>query len=99
MLRDAVSCRLYSLIDRLDAVDGEGASRYIKITNNKNTTTPIIAVSAYSGIEVTEAKELFAAYIAKPVQKADLVTAMRQLGFKTSTAQGRGQGTRLTSAR
>ena len=80
-------------------LDGEGAARYIKSTNNKNSTTPIIAVSAYSGAEVAECKELFAAYLAKPVQKADLVAAMRQLGFKTSTAQGRGQGTRLTSAR
>ena len=80
-------------------VDGEGAARYIKSTNNKNANTPILAVSAYSGSEATEANGLFAAYIAKPVQKADLVAAMRQLGFKTSTAQGRGQGTRVTSAR
>ncbi|KAI0650328.1 hypothetical protein C8Q79DRAFT_901231 [Trametes meyenii] len=80
-------------------LDGEGAARYIKSTNNKNTNTPILAVSAYSGSEATEANGLFAAYIAKPVQKADLVAAMRQLGFKTSTAQGRGQGTRVTSAR
>ncbi|KAI0375526.1 hypothetical protein BV20DRAFT_959507 [Pilatotrama ljubarskyi] len=81
-------------------LDGEGAARYIKSTNNKNTNTPIIAVSAYSGSEVSEANGLFAAYIAKPVQKADLVAAMRQLGFKTSTTQGRGQGTtRVTSAR
>ncbi|KAI0353546.1 hypothetical protein OH77DRAFT_1497254 [Trametes cingulata] len=80
-------------------LDGEGAARYIKSTNNKNANTPIIAVSAYSGSEVSEANGLFAAYIAKPVQKADLVAAMRQLGFKTSTAQGRGQTTRVTSAR
>ncbi|EJF61140.1 hypothetical protein DICSQDRAFT_155239 [Dichomitus squalens LYAD-421 SS1] len=80
-------------------LDGEGAARYIKSTNNKNSTTPIIAVSAYSGAEVAECKELFSAYLAKPVQKADLVAAMRQLGFKTSTVQGRGQSTRLTSAR
>ena len=82
-------------------MDGEGAARYIKSTNNKNTMTPIIAVSAYSGIEATEDREVFAAYIAKPVQKADLVAVMRQLGFKTSTAQGRGQAptTRLTSVR
>ncbi|KAI0638068.1 hypothetical protein C8Q77DRAFT_1047205 [Trametes polyzona] len=80
-------------------LDGEGAARYIKSTNNKNSSTPIIAVSAYSGSEASEANGLFAAYIAKPVQKADLVAAMRQLGFKTSTAQGRGQGTRVTSSR
>ena len=83
-------------------MDGEGAARYIKSTNNKNSATPIIAVSAYSGIEATEDRDVFAAYLAKPVQKSDLVATMRQLGFKTSTAQGRGQGaatTRLTSAR
>ncbi|KAH9918224.1 uncharacterized protein BXZ73DRAFT_53086 [Epithele typhae] len=81
-------------------LDGEGAARYIKSTNNRNTSTPIIAVSAYSGVEATEDRDVFAAYLAKPVQKADLVAAMRQLGFKTSTAQGRGlAATRLTSAR
>lgn len=72
-------------------VDGEGAARYIKTTNNKNATTPIIAVSAYGGSEPpTEQNNLFAAYIQKPVQKADLLTVMRQLGFKTSTAPSRG---------
>ncbi|OJT13097.1 Serine/threonine-protein kinase cek1 [Trametes pubescens] len=76
-------------------LDGEGAARYIKTTNNKNTNTPILAVSAYSGSDAMEANGLFASYIAKPVQKADLVAAMRQLGFKTTTAQGRGQGTRV----
>ncbi len=80
-------------------LDGEGAARYIKSTNNKNATTPIIAVSAYSGGVEQVGEDLFAAYIAKPVQKADLVSVMRQLGFKTSTAQGRGLGTKLTSAR
>ena len=69
-------------------VDGEGAARYIKSTNNKNATTPIIAVSAYSGSEV-EASNLFAASLAKPLQKADLVAAMRQLGFKTTHAHER----------
>ncbi|KAL7282326.1 hypothetical protein ACG7TL_003796 [Trametes sanguinea] len=81
-------------------LDGEGAARYIKSTNNKNANTPIIAVSAYSGSDATEANGLFAAYIAKPVQKADLVAAMRQLGFKTTSTPGRGaMGTRVTSAR
>ncbi|KAF9653379.1 hypothetical protein BDM02DRAFT_3087384 [Thelephora ganbajun] len=69
-------------------VDGEGAARYIKSTNNKNATTPIIAVSAYSGSEM-EASNLFAASLAKPLQKADLVAAMRQLGFKTTHAHER----------
>ncbi|KAL4242070.1 non-specific serine/threonine protein kinase [Abortiporus biennis] len=78
-------------------LDGEGAARYIKTTNNKNATTPIIAVSAY-GSDSNEAQNtLFSAYIAKPVQKADLVAAMRQLGFKTSTGQGRGVGAKITS--
>jgi serine/threonine-protein kinase RIM15 len=69
-------------------VDGEGAARYIKSTNNKNATTPIIAVSAYSGSEM-EASNLFAASLSKPLQKADLVAAMRQLGFKTAHSHER----------
>lgn len=69
-------------------VDGEGAARYIKSTNNKNAATPIIAVSAYSGSEM-EASNLFAASLSKPLQKADLVAAMLQLGFKTTNAHER----------
>jgi serine/threonine-protein kinase RIM15 len=34
-----------------------------------------------------EASTLFAASLAKPLQKADLLTVMRELGFKTSTAK------------
>ena len=79
------------------AVDGEGAARYIKSTNNKNMSCPIIAVSAYSNSEPTDGN-LFAGYLAKPVQKADLLAVMRQLGFKTSTAPGRGADTRVTGA-
>jgi len=70
-------------------VDGEGAARYIKSTNNKNASTPIIAVSAYSGTDTNDVSNLFAASLAKPLQKADLVAAMRQLGFKTSAAHER----------
>lgn len=70
-------------------VDGEGAARYIKSTNNKNASTPIIAVSAYSGTDMNDASTLFAASLSKPLQKADLVAAMRQLGFKTSPAYER----------
>lgn len=80
-------------------MDGEGAARYIKNTANKNAQTPVIAVSAYSGSESTEPNGLFAAYIAKPVQKNDLLAAMRHLGFKTSTVQGRGPGTKVTALR
>jgi serine/threonine-protein kinase RIM15 len=68
------------------AVDGEGAARYIKSTNSKNTHTPIVAVSAYSGTDPIEGSSLFTAAIAKPVQKADILAVMRQLGFKTSSA-------------
>ena len=70
----------------IPTVDGESAARYIKSTNNKNTRTPIIAVSAYSGADMGEASALFAASLSKPLQKADLLAAMRELGFKTSTA-------------
>lgn len=70
-------------------VDGEGAARYIKSTNSKNTATPIIAVSAYSPNDV-EANSVFAASLSKPLQKADLLAVMRTLGFRTSTIQGAG---------
>ena len=73
-------------LDITPIVDGESAARYIKSTNNKNTSTPIIAVSAYSGADMGEASALFAASLSKPLQKADLLAAMRELGFKTSTA-------------
>jgi len=63
-------------------VDGETAARYIKNTNNKNKNTPIISVSAYSPPESGNPGSLFSAYVAKPVQKGDLVNIMRQLGFK-----------------
>lgn len=73
-------------LNTIPTVDGESAARYIKSTNNKNTSTPIIAVSAYSGADMGEASTLFAASLSKPLQKADLLAAMRDLGFKTSTA-------------
>lgn len=67
-------------------MDGESAARYIKSTNNKNTNTPIIAVSAYSTGD--EQNGLFAASLSKPLQRADLLAVMRKLGFKTSAVQG-----------
>ncbi|KAI0089265.1 hypothetical protein BDY19DRAFT_1048211 [Irpex rosettiformis] len=70
-------------------LDGEGAARYIKTTNNKNANCPIVAVSAYGGSDPTEGSNLFSAFLAKPVQKADLLAVMKQLGFKTSTAPSR----------
>jgi serine/threonine-protein kinase RIM15 len=74
--------------DKRLSVDGEGAARYIKGTNNKNTNTPIIAVSAYSAVDANEQNGLFVASLAKPLQRADLLTVMRKLGFKTSAVQG-----------
>lgn len=69
-------------------VDGESAARYIKSTNNRNNSTPIIAVSAYSAPDTNERNSLFAVSLAKPLRRADLLTAMRKLGFKTSPVQG-----------
>lgn len=54
-------------------VDGEGAARYIKSTNSKNTNTPIIAVSAYSSTDPNELSNVFSVSLPKPVAKADLL--------------------------
>ncbi|KAH0839924.1 RIM15, signal transduction response regulator [Lanmaoa asiatica] len=70
----------------MPVLDGESAARYIKSTNNKNTNTPIIAVSAYSTGD--EQNGLFAASLSKPLQRVDLLAVMRKLGFKTSAVQG-----------
>ena len=72
----------------MPVVDGESAARHIKSTTNRNSTVPIIAVSAYVGSEAASA--LFAAALSKPVSKADLLQVMRQLGFKTSSHQDGG---------
>lgn len=66
-------------------VDGEAAARYIKSTHNKNQHTPIIAVSAYSGQGSHTGGSLFSASLSKPLNKNDLLSAMRSLGFKIST--------------
>ncbi|KAF7301813.1 Serine/threonine protein [Mycena indigotica] len=58
----------------MPVLDGEGAARYIKSTNSKNTHTPIIAVSAYDGADVSGVENLFAASLSKPLQKADLLS-------------------------
>ncbi|KDR83874.1 hypothetical protein GALMADRAFT_110858 [Galerina marginata CBS 339.88] len=80
---------------QMPVLDGEGAARYIKSTNGKNTNTPIIAVSAYGGIDPNE---VFAASLSKPLQKADLIAVMRQLGFKTSTMQGGAAHPKVTAS-
>jgi len=81
----------------MPVLDGEGAARYIRSTNSKNTNTPIVAVSAYSGTDPGEANNVFTASLAKPLQKADLLAVMRQLGFKTSTIQGGPGATKITA--
>ncbi|KAJ7781081.1 hypothetical protein B0H16DRAFT_1497019 [Mycena metata] len=80
----------------MPVLDGEGAARYIKNTNSKNTNTHIIAVSAYGGADPDDGG-LFTASLSKPLQKADLLVVMRQLGFKTSTMQGAGS-TKVTAS-
>lgn len=72
---------------QMPLVDGETAARYIKSTNNRNALTPIIAVSAYSG-QSGPSNGLFEAFLAKPINKTDLLAVMRQLGFKVSTQEG-----------
>jgi len=71
--RNSFFTKLWSTDMDLCIVDGEGAARYIKSTNGKNTNTPIIAVSAYSGIDPNETSNVFAASLSKPLQKADLI--------------------------
>jgi serine/threonine-protein kinase RIM15 len=88
----------FVVIDLSCPVDGESAARYIKSTNNKNTTTPIIAVSAYSAVDPNETSKVFAAFLSKPLQKANLLAVMQKLGFKTSTIQGGVQATKLTAS-
>ncbi|KAF8897682.1 hypothetical protein BD779DRAFT_1492082 [Infundibulicybe gibba] len=74
----------------MPVLDGEGAAQH---------KHPIIAVSAYSGVDTSEPNNLFTASLSKPLQKADLLSVMRQLGFKTSTMQGGPGSTKLTAAR
>ncbi|KAG6821579.1 hypothetical protein H0H93_000088 [Arthromyces matolae] len=83
---------------QMPVLDGEGAARYIRSTNSKNTNTPIIAVSAYSSSDPNETSNVFTASLSKPLQKADLLAAMRQLGFKTSSVQGASRTTKVTTA-
>lgn len=80
----------------MPVVDGESAARYIKSTNNLNKSAPIVAVSAYVGQDSGVASNLFAACIAKPVHKADLLAVLRQLGFRTLTSEGPKQSTQVS---
>ncbi|QRV87907.1 kinase response regulator receiver domain protein [Ceratobasidium sp. AG-Ba] len=81
---------------QMPSVDGEVAARYIKSTNNKNSSTPIVAVSAYNGYEGALAQGIFASALSKPLSKSDLLNTMRNLGFKTSQDGNKGK---LSSAR
>ncbi|KAF9247347.1 RIM15, signal transduction response regulator [Melanogaster broomeanus] len=81
----------------MPVLDGESAARYIKTTNNKNSNTPIIAVSAYSATDANEQSDLFAASLAKPLQRVDLLAVMRKLGFRTSAVQVSHQPAKLVT--
>ncbi|KAG8727649.1 hypothetical protein FRC12_022342 [Ceratobasidium sp. 428] len=81
---------------QMPSVDGEVAARYIKSTNNKNSTTPIVAVSAYNGYEGALAQGIFTSALSKPLSKNDLLNTMKNLGFKTSQEGAKGK---LSSAR
>ncbi|RDB22536.1 Serine/threonine-protein kinase cek1 [Hypsizygus marmoreus] len=83
---------------QMPVLDGESAARYIRSTNSKNTNTPIIAVSAYSGTDPSETSNVFTASLSKPLQKPDLLAVMRQLGFKTTTMQGGPGATKVTAS-
>ena len=66
-------------------VDGETAARYIKSTNNKNASTPVVAVSAYSLLESDLSNSVFVASLSKPVQRVDLLAVFKQLGFRSAS--------------
>lgn len=83
----------------MPALDGESAARFIKLTNNKNNSTAIISVSAYSAMDANVSNSLFAASLGKPLQRADLLAVMRKLGFKTSAVQGASYSAKLVASR
>ena len=62
----------------MPVVGGESAARHIKSITNKNSSVPIIAVSAYGGQESVASSNLFAARMVRPVQKFDLVNVKKQ---------------------
>ena len=69
----------------MPVVGGESAARHIKSTTNKNSSVPIIAVSAYGGQESVVSSNLFAARMVRPVQKFELVNVKKHPDFKAST--------------
>lgn len=73
-------------------VEGQDAARMIKSTQNLNMRTPIVAVTSFESY-VSEQGTLFAAVLAKPVIKADLLAIFRKLGFVAKQKQtGRTEG-------
>lgn len=68
------------------AVEGQDAARMIKSTQNPNMRTPIVAVTSFESY-VSEEGTLFAAVLAKPVIKADLLAIFRRLGFVAKQKQ------------
>ncbi|CAH7682791.1 AGC protein kinase [Phakopsora pachyrhizi] len=61
-------------------IEGQDAARMIKSTQNPNAQTPIVAVTSFESY-VSEQGTLFAALLGKPVQKKDVLSVMKRLGF------------------
>lgn len=60
----------------------------IKSTQNPNMRTPIVAVTSFESY-VSEQGTLFAAVLAKPVQKSDLLSIFKKLGFQAKPKTSR----------
>jgi len=60
----------------------------IKSTQNLNSHTPIVAVTSYESF-VSEQGTLFAAVLAKPVSKADVLGVLKKLGFVAKMSGGK----------
>lgn len=63
----------------------------IKSTNNPSSNCHIIAVCSYSIAIDDEVGTLFAGVLSRPVDKAQVLTLLRKLGFQEKRS-GRGEG-------
>lgn len=85
---DAISCAMgdvaFDVIFMdlmMPLIEGQDAARMIKSTQNPNALTPIVAVTSFESYYVSEQGTLFAALLTKPVNKKDVLTVMKRLGF------------------
>ncbi|GAA94691.1 uncharacterized protein L969DRAFT_49072 [Mixia osmundae IAM 14324] len=73
-------------------LDGEAAAKMIKSTRNPNQDTPIVAVTSYSdmpeGDPLSEEGTIFSAVVAKPVNKTNVLSVFRKLGFEVASSVG-----------